>query len=372
MSAGHALARARVRALVVSLSVVASGVFVASAVAATVQVAATTLTPEQAIPVGLGILGTADAGAASSVQVVVRPAGGLDCQPDFESDLSAAGNADTVILGSGGQSVAPGPYTVSATFKPPAAGSYQVCAWLTESVSGTPQTVAGPASTSFTARPPQVSQLTLAVPPAPQPNVAFELVYTTQTDQQLNLYSVIKKAGALPCASSYELEVQQEQPEKTLFGLGFQQVFGGPTPTTLTDQEPAGAYVICSWIEGPTTEEADASLSTPLTIAALAPVKTTSPAKLELRLRKVTASRRHGISVTGTTAKAFTGRLLVAAACGTSRQQTEPPAKQGRFSAALRLPAGCRGRQRVRLSVSWGGSSTFAKASAGESVRVRS
>ncbi|HEX3833329.1 MAG TPA: hypothetical protein VHW04_15235 [Solirubrobacteraceae bacterium] len=93
-----------------------------------------------------------------------------------------------------------------STFKPPAAGGHQVCAWLSQPTGTSGQTVSGPATTSFTARPPQVSQLTLAVPSALTPGAVFQLAYTTQTDQQLRLYSVIKQAGALPCADSYELE----------------------------------------------------------------------------------------------------------------------------------------------------------------------
>jgi hypothetical protein len=363
--------RARARAVVVAVSIVASGVLAAAATAATVSVSATTLTPEQAVPVQLSFSGTADPGASSNLEAVVRPAGGIACQPDYASDLSAAGSADTVLFSDNAELVAPGGFQVGATFKPPAAGGYQVCAWLSQPTGSSGHAVSGPATATFSARPPQVSQLTLSVPAPLTPGVAFQLGYTTQTDQQLNLYSVIKKAGALPCANSYELEQQQSQPEATLLGPGDQQVFGGPTTTELTTRQKAGAYLVCTWIEGPNTSEVDASLSTQVTVGSSAPPPVPKASRLQLRLGTITASRSHGISVTGTTAAAFTGRLAALASCGSSTERARAQVRKGRFSIHLGLPKGCRGRQHVRVTASWVGSATFAKARTTTSVRIR-
>lgn len=362
--------RARARAAAVVLSGLASGVLAASAGAATVSVASSTLTPEQAVPVQLGFSGTADAGINSNLEAVVRPAGGIACQADYSSDLSAVGSADTVLFSSDAQSVNPGAYQVSATFKPPAPGSYQVCAWLSQSTGSSGASVVGPATTGFTARPPLVSQLTLAVPSSLTPGAIFQLKYTTQTDQPLNLYSLIKKAGALPCADSLELEQQQAQPAATLLGPGDQQVFGGPTSTPLTTRQKAGSYLVCSWIEGPNLGEVDAALSTPLTVGAPGPSTGPKASKLELRLGRIAASRKHGVSAAGRAATAFHGRLLVAASCGSSSRQTRTKVRSGRFSAHLALPSGCRTNQRVSVKVSWAGSDTFARASATKSARI--
>jgi hypothetical protein len=360
--------RARARAVIVVLSAVASGVFAASAGAATVSVAATTLNPEQAVPVQLSFSGTADPGSNSNLEAVVRPSGGLACQANYTSDVSAAGTADTIVFSDNAQSVAPGAYQVGATFKPPAAGGYQVCAWLSQPTGITGQAISGPATTSFTARPPQVSQLSLAVPQSLSPGVVFQLAYTTQTDQQLNLYSVIKKAGALPCADSYELEQQQSQTETTLLGPGDQQVFGGPATTKLTTHQKTGSYLVCSWIEGPGAEEVDGALSTPVTVGRPAPAS--EPAQLKLRLGTVTASHRHGVSAAGTAAAAFAGRLGVRAACGSSTRQARVQVHEGHFSVHLALPKRCGKHGRVTVTVSWPGSATFAKASATKSVRT--
>jgi hypothetical protein len=361
--------RAHGRAAAVVLSALASGLFAASAGAATVAVASTTLTPEQAVPVALSFSGTADAGPSSNLEAVARPAGGIACQADYSSDLSAVGSADAVLFSSEAQSVNPGAYQVGTTFKPPAPGNYQVCAWLSQPSGSSGSSVVGPATTGFTARPPQVSQLTLAVPTSLTPGVTFQLKYTTQTDQQLNLYSLIKKAGALPCADSFELEQQQAQPETTLLGPGDQQVFGGPASTSLTTRQKAGSYLVCSWIEGPSVAQVDAALSTPLTVGTPAPLSPKA-SKLELRLGKVAATRKHGVSVAGRTASAFHGRLAVAASCGSSSRQTRTEVRNGRFSTHVALPGGCRTRQRVSVKVSWAGSATFAKATANTSVRI--
>jgi hypothetical protein len=180
---------------------------------------------------------------------------------------------------------------------------------------------------------------------------------------------VIKKAGALPCADSYELEQQQSQPETTLLGPGDQQVFGGPATTKLTTHQKAGSYVVCSWIEGPGAGEVDGTLSTPVTVGTPGP-PTSKPAQLKLRLGTVTASHRHGVSVAGTTASAFTGRLVALAACGTSTRQARAQVRKGRFSVHLGLPKRCGAHQRVQVKVSWAGSPTFAKATATKAVRT--
>ena len=265
--------------------------------------------------------------------------------------------------------MAPGAYQVGTTLQAAGAGGYQVCAWLSQPTGSSGSTVVGPATTGFTARPPQVSQLTLAVPTSLTPGVTFQLKYTTQTDQQLNLYSLIKKAGALPCADSYELEQQQSQPETTLLGPGDQQVFGGPTTTALTTHQKAGSYLVCSWIEGPNAAEVDEALSTPLTVGTPVPPGPKA-SKLELRLGRVAASRKHGVSVAGATAAAFHGRLAVAASCGSSTRQARDRGPKRPLLGPPRPPKGCGKNERVTVKVSWAGSATFAKASASTSVRI--
>jgi hypothetical protein len=350
--------------------------FAAPAIAATstITVASPTAAPEQAVPVDLTFSGTNNQPGSAEVEAVVRPAGGLSCQSSYHDDLAAVGSFDQVIFGPGAETVAAGqPYEVDASYKPSAA-SYQVCAWLAQNQGGTDKAVAGPSVLSFTTQGPQVVQLAVAVAKPLIPNVAFQIAYTTQTDQSLALYSVIKAAAPVPptgspamppCLSSFEAQQQQEA-DRILVGPGAQGVFGGPTTTTITDTEKAGAYVICTWVEGPYYREVDASATTPVTVGTVSPLSQPG-----LSLTKVAASRRHGVSASGKTASGFSGRLVVLAACGSSTASHAVTADHGRFSGRLGLPSGCRRAKRVKVTISWAGSPSFATQSTDRSVVIR-
>jgi hypothetical protein len=361
---------ARGAALVAAVATVAAGGFVTPAMAATptISVANDTAAPEQAVPVDLTFSGTNTLTGSVNVEAVVRPAGGLACQSSYQDDESAVGTEDTTIIGPGADPVPAGQaYQVSSSYKPTAPGSYQVCGWLAQTVNNTDQAVAGPGTVSFTARGPQVTQLAVSVPKDLVPGIVFQVGYTTQTDQQLSLFSVLKKTGGLPCAASYELETQQSPQDTTLLGLDSPEVFGGPTTSTVTTKQPTGTYLICSWVEGPNGQEVDDVAVTPITVGTPAPPVAPKPG---LALTKVKASRRHGVSVTGAAATGFTGRLLVTAACGSSRTKHTTNAKGRRFSASLGLPSGCGHARNVKLIVTWAGSSAWSKQSATKSVVI--
>jgi len=344
---------------------VAAGALCASspalAATSTISVANDTTAPEQAVPVDLTVSGTNGSANAAELLAVERPAGGLACQASYQEDVSTLGTEDTPILAPGTANAAVGPYSVNADFKPSAAGSYQVCAWLDGGSTGT-DPLAPPATLTFAARGPVVSQLTVAVPAALVPNQSFQVTYTTQTDQQLNLYSAIAPAGAAPCAASWEA---QSTSDKDVFADQSEQVFGGPVTTTAQVKEPRGSFVICTWIEGPAAEEVDAATATPITVGTplLAPA---------LKLGRVTASRRHGISVAGTTAAKLGGHLSVLAACGRSTRRGSATVRRGRFAAHVGLPAGCgRSSRQVRISVSFPGTTAYAKQSVSRTVAIR-
>ena len=346
----------------------------AIAATSTITVASPTAAPEQAVPVDLTFSGTNNQSGSAEVEAVVRPAGGLSCQSSYQDDLAAVGSVDQVIFGPGAEMVAANqPYQVDASYKPAAAASYQVCAWLEQAQGGTEKAVAGPSALSFTTQGPQVVQLTVAVAKPLIPNVAFGIAYTTQTDQSLGLYSVIKAAPSVSPAGSPatpacpgSFEAQQQAVDKIVFGPSAQAVFGGPSTTTVADTEKAGAYVICTWVEGPSYGEVDASATTLVTVGTAG-----SSSQPGLSLTKVTASRRHGVSVSGKTASGFSGRLVLVAACGSSTASHAVTADHGRFSGRLGLPSGCRRTKRVKVTVSWAGSPSFATQSTDRSVVIR-
>jgi hypothetical protein len=362
----HIVPRYARRSVVALITVGAAGCLAGPAMAdtSTITAASSTATPEQAVPVDLSFSGTNALTSSAEVEAVVRPAGGLSCLSSYQEDTSTFPGQDITILAPGSQSVAPGAYQVTGSFKPTAPGAYQVCAWLAQNQSSTDQPVAAPATLTVTARGPQVSQLTLTVPKNPAPDVPFQIGYTTQTDQQLELFSVLKPATDAPCASTFELDQGQNQPETTLLGTGSPPVFGGPTTSTITTTQKTGSYLICTWVEGPNAQQVDRSASTPLTVG------TPVPPTPGLKLTKLTASHRRGASVTGTAGPGFTGRLLLTASCGSSTAKRSTTPKNRRFSARVGLPGSCRTAKRLKITVAWAGSSAFSKQSVNKTIAI--
>lgn len=375
MHVGSAARRARQGLIAVAVcagAAVSASPAMAVTTPSTISAVNNTTTPEQAVPVDLTFSGTNGTGPSADVLVVVRPAGGLACQSTYQEDISTLGAVDQTILGPGSQDAPAGSYTVNADFKPLGAGSYQICAWLDNGTAANAgnDTQAGPATLGVTARGPQVPVFTVSVPTALAPNVAFDVTYTTQTDQQLALESVIK-AGTAPattCPTSYEQAIQGSNNTATILGPG-NEVFGGPITTTATTTQKQGSYLICSWVEGPNPSEVDSAVVTPVTVGT---PNSTLPPKPGLKLGKLTASRKHGISVAGSTSSKFAGKLSVVAACGRSSAKTSASAKKGKFSSHVRVPAGCKSARTVKITVSWSGSKAWTKQSVSKSVSIKS
>ncbi len=347
----------------------------------TLQVAIGSSAPEQGIPFNIGFSGASEAvdseGRGPLLYAVVRPAGGIGCQGNYVDDRSAAGGVSASIYSDEGFSnpprVGPGPFQESATYNPPGVGTYLVCAWLeTEKA-----TVAGPASATFSSRGPQVLQLTVGLPHPALPGVAFQIDYTTHTDQQLTMYSDIRPSGGLPCAVNHTLDGQQNQANKTFafespFVVDNQRIFGGPATATATVTEPAGPYNICTWIEGPTENEVDATASTGIYVGTPPPKPRPRPHALSalLSLRSARVSRRHGALLTGAAASSLTGHLKVAVTCSHSSAKGEARVAHGRFRVQLATPRRCRVGAKARVTVKWSGSRSFLAQSASDTVKV--
>jgi hypothetical protein len=363
-------ARAISSAVVVATAVLTAAIavgFAGPAMAATssIAVATSTTAPEQAIPVDLSFTGTNGLAANAEVEALVRPAGGPACLSSYQEDFSTFGGEDSAIIAPNTQSVAPGAFAVAGIFKPPGPGSYQICAWLAQNLNSTDQPVGSPATLTVTARPPQVSQLTVSVPKDLQPNVTFPVSYTTQTDQPLSLYSVIYTAAQGPCPTSFDENQQQGKLETLLSSFESPMtVFGGPSTTTVNTKQRTGLYLVCTWVEGPNIGEVDAAASTPVTVGTIV-----SPPPA-LKLTKAAASHRHGVTLAGSTAKGFTGKLAVSAACGSSTARHTATAHTRRFSSAFTLPRGCGKAGKVKLTVSWAGSSAFGSQTVTKTVAI--
>ncbi|HEY5427502.1 MAG TPA: hypothetical protein VIK04_00175 [Solirubrobacteraceae bacterium] len=195
----------------------------------------------------------------------------------------------------------------------------------------------------------------------PEQAVPVDLTFTGTNGSTGNAQvdAVVRPAGGLGCQGSYQEDVSTLGREDT--------TILAPAGQTL----PPGAYrayLICTWLEGPNTGEVDKTASTPITVGT--PRLPAAP-KPDLKLTTVRASRRAGVSVSGSTVSAFSGRVVVTAACGSARTKRTTMAKHGRFSARLGLPRGCRLGRAVKVSVSSAASRSWSAQSAGRSVTAR-
>jgi hypothetical protein len=382
----HAKLWIAITALLVSASVATSIEVAPASAADTLQVAVNSPAPEQGIPLAIEFSGASEAvdseGDGPRLFAVLRPAGGIGCQADYGDDHSAAGGVSTELFNNdfdfeGSPQVGPGPYTQPDTFNPPNVGTYLICAWL----EGEKATLAGPVSATFSTRGPQVLQLTVGLPHPALPGVAFQVDYTTHTDQQLTLYSDIRPSGGLPCAANHSLDAQQNQSNESdsnTFSNPFffeenQRVFGGPTTVAGTVTEAAGPYDICTWIEGPNENEVDATASTNIYVGTPPPkpktrvVRAVSPL---LSLRSAKVSRRHGAFLTGSAASSLTGHLRASVSCGHSTSKGEARVTHGHYSVRLEAPRRCHAGAKARVTVSWLGSRAFLAQSVSDTVKV--
>ena len=256
----------------------------------TLSVAINPGTPEQGVPASFAFSGETVAtngnGDGPSLEVEYRPTGGLGCQANFQNDHAAAGGASTILAASTELNgpwnapifdgpppmEGPGPFNNSYEYSMPQPGTYLLCAYLEHAPEeqNAPMVVDASTSITFSVSPPKVEVFSVGLAAPAQPGQLFTIDYTTQTDQQLSLASIIVPAGGLPCAedaglfgeelrhnNEYELGPLFSEDEST-------HVFGGPKVTQATDTEAAaGPYIICSWIEGPSSNEVDAALTTP-------------------------------------------------------------------------------------------------------------
>jgi hypothetical protein len=239
-------------------------------------------------------------GEGPSLLVEYRPTGGIGCQATFANDRQAAGGPSTVLAGTDDApwnkgddfeedppTVGPGTFTVPLTYGMPSPGSYLFCAYLEYKGN-----VEAATSLAVNVTPPDVSVFAVGLPAAAQPGKVFVINYTTQTDQQLTLVSLIQHAGGLPCAASPELDEQQNQAQdhpafahEEEFSHSL-KVFGGPIVNQATDTETAaGSYIICSWITGPNSGEVDAALTTPFYVGTPPPPPPPPPAPSAACLR---------------------------------------------------------------------------------------
>ncbi len=315
---------------------------------------------EQSLATALTFAGTAAARGTSVLHALVRTAGVAPCAATYGADVRAHATLDDVLVP--GSAQAPGPFSATVSWTPAATGAYLVCAWLSRPAG--PGAV-GPVSTPVSVRGPQVPVLTVVPSASPSEGQSFELRYTTQSDQPLKLTSIIRPGGG-GCAADQSADVAADPADHILFPGGI-AVDGGPAVATTALHEPAGDYLVCTWVVGPLAGEVDAAVATPLVIAAPPP-----PQASNLTLGRLVASIRSGVRFTGTAARGLAGRVDVHARCDRRHGSTTATVgvRDGRFSGRLPLPRGCHAGATLILGARWPGSTTFATSHAVRTVRV--
>ena len=355
----------------------------------TLQVTIGSPTPEQGVPFPVEFSGQTTAvngeGDGPQLVAVVRPAGGIGCQADLADDKAAAGGVSTEIFGPeldvwvDEPQEGPGVYHETATYNPPNTGSFLLCAWLERPNEGEGSSaVAGPISTTFSVGPPRVSELLVDLPEPARPDVAFPIDYTTHTDQQLSMSSVIRPAGGLPCAADRALDSEQNQSESQLLPGPYEDnsvsIFGGPITTTTTTTEPAGAYVICTWIEGPGSDEVDAASATDIYVGTPPPPppvpRPFHAGSPHLLLEAMRVSKHHGTLIKGDAISTLNGHLRISVSCGASVVRGDARVGGGEFHLALATPRRCRTGGTAHVTAVWAGSSGFLPQSVSARTRV--
>jgi hypothetical protein len=103
------------------------------------------------------------------------------------------------------------------------------------------------------------------------------------------------------------------------------------------------------------------------------PTPTPKPASAQLRVSSVSASRRHGVTIHGTTATSLIGNIYVYASCWQAKNYVIVPDKGGRFVGHVTLPRLCTKRhaKNVYAGALWGGSNGFLAQKVGGLFRIR-
>jgi len=227
----------------------------------------------------------------TSLSATVKPTGAQECGPNLAADESAGG---TVVFGR--QTVAEGPFSnsVNRTFQ--SAGSYLLCAWLNdEAESGSP--VVATASLTFTVRTPHLA-LSVSAPATVLSEQTFQVLTTAQAEAERPVSEYLIPNTSRGCAAnaaaagSESGEIGVYWP---LHGTAW-PVIGGPFTESINESlHSPGQYLVCAYVEYPTSQSApEITASTLITVLAPPPpcvVPTLSAAvKLATAERALTAA----------------------------------------------------------------------------------
>jgi hypothetical protein len=334
MSPVNGTRRALVRALATLALTAGAMLGVLSASAQAKQITATVSpAPVQGLASTVTFTGTAPAGADSTLTAVARPAGGGACKATPPADAASAPPTTQPLVSA--SAVAPGDYSVPATWTPADEGKYIVCAWLQQPTKNT-TTTTGPVTTPVHVQHPQAT-VKVALSPGRVAGTAFTVSFATQSDQPLTLFATVRQSAG-GCAASHEAE-SSKPGTANLFPGGF-AIPAGAGSAAAQPTLPAGRWLVCAYLQGPIAGEVVNSQAVSFNVAKK-PAPPAGRADPTLALTSATATTTTGIALTGTTAPTFFGPLTVKLQCGLVTVKVKITAAAGAFSATSGLPSGC-------------------------------
>ena len=211
--------------------------------------------PVESVTTQIGVSGTAS-NTSSRVSLKVKPSGGTACAANPEAD-----NGSTVMSFRG---VSQGPFNQSENWVFETAGSYVLCAWLTDG-----NQVLAAHNRTVSVRVPKLS-LSVAVPQTAAMNETFQVSTTAQTEASRSLHlSRIPDTGR-GCPANADA-ADSTSGEFTI--ISGRRMSGGPrTESENNSISDPGTYLFCGYLHyKSTTDPPQATASATITIPAPPP-----------------------------------------------------------------------------------------------------
>lgn len=226
----------------------------------------------------------------TSLSATIKPTGGQGCGPNVAADESAGG---TVVFNR--QTLAEGPFSNSVNRAFQSAGSYLFCAWLNDEAESEKPVVAE-ASLTFTVRAPHLA-LSIAAPATVLSEQTFQVLTTAQAEAERPVSEYLLPNTSRGCAANAAAagsETGEIGVYWPLHGTAW-PVIGGPFTESINENLQTGQYLVCAYVEYPTSQSPpEITASTLVTVVAPPPpcvVPTLSAAvKLATAERALTAA----------------------------------------------------------------------------------
>lgn len=277
----------RVRSLLKMTVAMACAALLPLTVAATAAAAPTVsisvgADPVESITTQLGVSGT-DPSSENALLLKVKPAGGEACGVNYEADggREVIGTFDGVGVGA---------HTVTVNWTFEAAGSYLLCAWLTDNAEHDEPVVAS-ASQTIVVRPPHIS-LAIKAPSKVAPDQTFQIVTAAQSETSRDVTEYIEPNNGRGCPANAAAASSAAEAFGLIPLFLPWNVDGGPfTQSSNEKLEHTGSYLVCAYAEYPSAE----SVPEAMALATISVVKPPPPCvvpKVSSRMHLGTIERR--------------------------------------------------------------------------------